>query len=41
MLGFLSKGFQEGVGQIWLPGAITIAGILLLIFFVRLIRDYG
>ncbi|SHF36482.1 Na+/proline symporter [Modicisalibacter ilicicola DSM 19980] len=41
LLGFMSKGFQQGVGQIWLPGAITIAGVLLLLFFVRRIRDYG
>lgn len=41
MLGFMSKGFQQGVGQIWLPGAITIAGVLLLLFFVRRIRAYG
>lgn len=41
MLGFMSRGFQMGVGQVWLPGAITIAGVLLLLFFVRRIRAYG
>ncbi|MCT7653718.1 hypothetical protein MBH78_00670 [Oceanimonas sp. NS1] len=40
LLGFMSKGFQQGLGQMWLPGAITIAGILLL-FLVRRIRAYG
>ncbi len=40
LLGFMSKGFQHGLGQMWLPGAITIAGVLLL-FLVRRIRAYG
>lgn len=41
MLGFMSRGFQMGVGQIWLPGAITVTGVLLLLFFVKRIRAYG
>lgn len=41
LLGFMSAGFQSGIGQIWLPGAITVTGVLLLLFFVSRIRAWG
>ncbi|PZX16476.1 Na+/proline symporter [Palleronia aestuarii] len=41
LLGFMSAGFASGVGQIWLPGAITVTGIILLMFFVSRIRRWG
>lgn len=41
LLGFMSSGFSSGLGQIWLPGAITVTGILLLFFFVSRIRHWG
>ncbi len=41
LLGFMSAGFASGVGQIWLPGAITLTGVILLLFFVSRIRAWG
>lgn len=41
LLGFMSSGFTSGVGQIWLPGAITVSGIILLVFFLSRIRAWG
>ena len=41
LLGFMSAGFASGVGQIWLPGAITVTGVILLFFFVSRIRAWG
>lgn len=41
LLGFMSAGFESGVGQIWLPGAITVTGVILLMFFVSRIRAWG
>lgn len=41
LLGFMSSGYASGIGQIWLPGAITVTGIVLLLFFLSRIRAWG
>ncbi len=41
LLGFMSAGFASGIGQIWLPGAITLTGIVVLMAFVSRIRSWG
>lgn len=41
LLGFMENGYRFGMGQQWLNMGILFAGIILMFFFVKKIREYG
>lgn len=41
LLGFMENGYRFGMGEQWLNFGIFFAGIIMMFFFVRRIREYG
>ena len=41
LLGFMEKGFEKGLGQIWLQISSAMTGIIFVLFFVKRIRKIG
>lgn len=41
LLGYMENGYRFGMGQQWLNFGILFAGVIMMFFFVKKIREYG